>query len=282
MTTDNKSNNNLVLEIEPLQNINGVIATLCLNRPEVGNALNAVLIADFHQALDELDELPVRLLILKASGKHFCTGADLSWMREAKEFSEEENRLDAQQLAQLIQRIDLFPAPTMAVVQGAAYGGAIGLISACDIALASESARFCLSEVKLGLIPAVISPYVIRAMGEHQARRYFLTTEIISSRQAQQLNLIHEHCHEDKLNDTAQMLCEQILHNAPLAMAAAKELIRYVNNKTIDESLINHTCEIIANIRISEEGQEGLSAFLDKRPPKWKAGNPLAVEKHHD
>ncbi|WP_299726132.1 enoyl-CoA hydratase-related protein [uncultured Endozoicomonas sp.] len=270
MTASN--NNNLVLDVEPLKNGSGVIATLCLNRPEMGNALNEALIAEFHRALDELDQLPVRLLILKSSGKHFCTGADLNWMRQSKDLSQEDNFKDAQQLAQLIQRLDLFPAPTLALIQGAAYGGALGLITACDMTIATESARFCLSEVKLGLMPAVISPYVVRAMGERQARRYFLSAETINCWQAQQLNIIHERCREDELAATAQAIAEQLLQNAPIAMAEAKQLIRTVSNQTINESLINTNCEKIARVRTSEEGQEGLSAFLEKRTPAWKAG----------
>ncbi|MGO0308276.1 enoyl-CoA hydratase-related protein [Endozoicomonas acroporae] len=265
---------NLTLDIsdQPRQ-----IATLCLNRPETGNALNKELIAEMHKAFDQIEQTPTRLLILKANGKHFCTGADLNWMKQSKALNKEENHQDARQLASLIQRLDQFPAPTIAAIQGAAFGGALGLITACDIAIASKSAKFCLSEVKLGLIPAVISPYVVRAMGAHQARRYFLSAETISAKQALRLNLIHERCKEQDLSSTVEALCGQIIQNAPVAMAEAKRLIDDVNHQLIDEDLIDLTCERIASIRISPEGQEGLSAFLEKRAPGW--GEPSANKK---
>ncbi len=260
---------NLILDIQASSDQPGKIATLCLNRPETGNALNEALIAEMHQAFDRLEQTPTRLLVLKANGKHFCTGADLNWMKQSKELSKEENHQDAQQLARLIQRLDQFPAPTVAVIQGAAFGGALGLITACDIAIASKSAKFCLSEVRLGLIPAVISPYVVRAMGARQARRYFLTGETISSRQALRLNLIHVRCQEQDLYSNVNALCEQIGQNAPVAMAEAKQLIQDVSNKPVNDSLIDLTCDRIARARISPEGQEGLSAFLEKRKPDW-------------
>lgn len=264
------SNTNLTLDIQSLPGQNCQMATLCLNRPETGNALNADLITEMHQAFDQLQQTPVRLLLLKASGKHFCTGADLNWMKDSKNLNQEENHQDAQQLAQLIQRLDRFPAPTMVMIQGAAYGGALGLICTCDIAIASKSARFCLSEVRLGLIPAVISPYVIRAMGVRQARRYFLSAETISSRQALCLNLIHERCKDAELSLTVDALCEHIVQNAPNAMAGAKHLIEDVQEKRIDKQLIDLTCDRIASVRVSQEGQEGLSAFLEKREPRWR------------
>ncbi|ELU11934.1 hypothetical protein CAPTEDRAFT_91638 [Capitella teleta] len=269
---------NLILDIQASSDQPGKIATLCLNRPETGNALNEALIAEMHQAFDRLEQTPPRLLVLKANGKHFCTGADLNWMKQSKELSKEENHQDAQQLARLIQRLDQFPAPTVAVIQGAAFGGALGLITACDIAIASKSAKFCLSEVKLGLIPGVISPYVIRAMGARQARRYFLSAETISSKQALRLNLIHERCKEQDLSSSVDALCQQITLNAPAAMAAAKKLIEDVGNKPINDSLINQTCDRIARIRTSPEGQEGLSAFLEKRAPSWRE-EPSAEKK---
>ncbi len=277
---------NLILDIETLSGQSSKIATLCLNRPETGNAMNKALIAEMHQAFDQIEQTPTRLLILKANGKHFCTGADLNWMKQSKALSKAENHQDAQQLARLIQRLDQFPASTIAVIQGAAFGGALGLISACDIAIASKSAKFCLSEVKLGLIPAVISPYVVRAMGVRQARRYFLSAETISSKQALRLNLIHERCKEQDLSSTVEALCHQILQNAPVAMAEAKQLIDDVSNQPIDENLIDLTCDRIASIRTSPEGQEGLSAFLEKRAPGWRESSadkkPSTGEQHHD
>ncbi|WP_257283736.1 enoyl-CoA hydratase-related protein [Endozoicomonas sp. SESOKO1] len=279
-------NKNLILDIETLSEQSGKIVSLCLNRPETGNALNGALIAEMHQAFDLIEQTPTRLLILKANGKHFCTGADLNWMKQSRALGKEENHQDARQLARLIQRLDQFPAPTMAVIQGAAFGGALGLISACDIAIASQSATFCLSEVKLGLIPAVISPYVIRAMGVRQARRYFLSAETISAKQALRLNLIHQRCKEQELSSTVKALCDQILQNAPVAMTETKRLINDISHQPIDENLMNLTCERIASIRISPEGQEGLSAFLEKRAPGWREPSadekPSAEEQHHD
>lgn len=266
------SHNSLSLEIETLPNHTGVIATLILNRPEVGNAMDSHLINQMHQALDELEKQTVRCLILKSTGKHFCTGADLNGMKQARELSREDNHNDAQQLASLLQRLDQFPAPTLAAVQGDAYGGAIGLITACDIVIGTKSARFCLSEVKLGLIPAVISPYVIRAMGHRQARRYFLSAEPISSKQALRLNLIHERCKDSELEETLGAQCHQLQSNAPVAMAEAKRLIHDLSGQTVDDSLMDLTCQRIADIRVSEEAQEGLSAFLEKREPAWRKG----------
>lgn len=271
---------NLIVDEKTLNNEFGKIATLYLNRPETGNALNEELIAEMHQAFDQIEQTSPRIMVLKACGKHFCTGADLNWMKQSKALGKEKNHQDAWQLASLIQRLDQFPAPTIAVVQGAAFGGALGLISACDIAIASKSAKFCLSEVKLGLIPAVISPYVIRAMGARQARRYFLSAEPLSSKQALYLNLIHERCKEQDLSSTVETLCEQIIQNAPAAMVEAKRLINDINYQSIDENLINQTCDRIASIRISPEGQEGLGAFLEKRTPGWR--KPSTGEQHHD
>ena len=263
----------LTLEIKPVKGRSGNIATICLNRPKTGNALSEALIVQMHEALDQLEQNAVRLLILKASGKHFCTGADLNWMQQAQTLSKDDNYQDAKQLALLIQRLDKFSAPTLAVIQGAAFGGALGLITACDIAIASECARFCLSEVKLGLIPAVIGPYVVRAMGIRQARRYFLSAEMISSEQALKLNLIHERCPQHALSAKVTAVCEQLLYNAPLATVRAKHLLANIEHCPMGEQLIDYTCEQIATVRTSPEGQEGIAAFLAKRPPNW--GGPV-------
>ncbi len=248
-----------------VQTIDGQpVATICLNRPETGNALNAVLIDELHQALDRLEHRSVRLLKLTATGKHFCTGADLNWMQQSKQLDKEANYQDALKLARLIQRLDQLPIPTIAVVQGAAFGGALGLITACDIAIASESARFCLSEVRLGLIPAIISPYIVRAMGVRQARRYCLSGEIISSGQALGLNLVHECCPEENLLATVDVLCKRLIKNGPIAMAQTKRLITDISNQSVDEQLIHQTCELLAMIRISPEAQERLDTFLQQ------------------
>ncbi|MRI34053.1 gamma-carboxygeranoyl-CoA hydratase [Endozoicomonas sp. OPT23] len=254
------------LIVEQQQNV----ASLILNRPEVGNAFNAELIEELIAALSDLAEQPVRALLIKGSGKHFSAGADLNWMKNSANLSEQENYQDSQRLALLLKRLNEFPAPTIAVVQGAAFGGAVGLASACDMAIGSDASRFCLSEVKIGLIPAVISPYVVQAMGNRQARRYFLTAEVISGQQAVELGLLHECVTAEQLEEKAQTLAQQIANNAPEATRQAKLLLADINQQPLSEPLIGHTCKTIAAIRVSEEGQEGLSAFLEKREPAWR------------
>ena len=258
--------NNLIVERS-----NPGVVTLTLNRPEVSNAFDDQLIQQFLKILKELENKQIRLLILKSTGKTFSAGADLNWMKKARQFSREKNLQDARQLAELLFRLNHFPAPTVAAVQGATYGGAVGLISACDIVIATETARFCLSEVRIGLIPAIISPYVIKAMGERQARRYFLSAEVISAQQAIELNLIHQVCPENQLEQVLKQSAAQLLANSPAALREAKKLIQDISGQTIDQSLVEMTCERIADIRVSEEGQEGLAAFLEKREPKWKS-----------
>lgn len=259
------SENNLIIDYETEN-----IVSLTINRPEAGNAFDDNLIKALLDALTELAKTDIRLLILKSSGKHFSAGADLNWMQNARDLSREENLEDAQQLAELMYRLYSFPAPTMALVQGAAYGGALGLIAACDIALCTDNARFCLSEVKIGLVPATISPYVIEAIGIRQARRYFLSAELISAEKALDLGLVHEICTREELAEIAEKLSTQIIANSPAATRACKQLIKNVSGRPITKKVINETCELIADIRISEEGQEGLSAFLEKREPLWK------------
>lgn len=246
------------------------LASLTLNRPEVSNAFDAELIQAITAALQELEAQQVRLLVIKSTGKHFSAGADLNWMKASKELSHEENLEDARRLAEMLRRLNEFPAPTLAMVQGAVYGGAVGLVAACDIALAADTARFCLSEVKIGLMPAAISPYVIAAIGEKQARRYFLTAEVFSSLQALQRGLIHECCRDSQLEIKTSDLCQQILANSPQALVAAKSLIREVKGHPLNDALIETTCQRIADLRVTEEAQEGLSAFLEKRAPAWR------------
>ena len=259
------NNKNLIIEYKTDD-----IVSLTINRPEVGNAFDDALIKALLDALTELAQTNIRLLILQSSGKHFSAGADLNWMKNSKNLTREENLRDARQLAELMQKLSSFPAPTMALVQGAAYGGALGLIAACDIALCSDDARFCLSEVKIGLIPATISPYVIEAIGARQARRYFLSAELISAERALNIGLVHEMCSRDELTEKAESLSKQIVANSPAATKAAKKLIKDVGNQPITKEIINSTCDLIADIRTSKEGQEGLAAFLEKREPSWK------------
>ncbi|KID58762.1 gamma-carboxygeranoyl-CoA hydratase [Pseudoalteromonas luteoviolacea] len=249
------------------------VAILELSRPEKHNAFNAEIIAELIKTIDYANKLDIRALVLKTNGKHFSAGADLAWMKSMADNNYEENVADSLELAKLMQVLASSPHPTLCLVQGAAFGGALGLIACCDIAVASPNAKFCLSEVKLGLIPAVISPYVIRAIGERQARRYFLTAEVFQAEKALELGLIHQI--SDNLERSEEYFIEQLLNNGPTAVKSAKSLIDEVAGKAIDEQLITHTAKRIAEIRVSDEGQEGLSAFFDKRAPNWQ---PTASE----
>ncbi len=247
------------------------VAELTLNRPEVHNAFDDRMIAELITALDLLALNPqVRLLLLKSSGKNFSAGADLAWMRSMAEKDYPQNLADAGELARLMQKLDNFPAPTLALVGGAAFGGAVGLVACCDIAIGSDNASFCLSEVKIGLIPAVISPYVVRALGERASRRYFLTAERFSASEALHFGLLHQVVSAEQMADTAAALVQTLLANSPAAVKAAKQLIFTVANQPTTQELIDETSRRIAAIRVSAEGQEGLSAFLQKRAPAWQ------------
>lgn len=258
-------NNNLIVE----KDSRGVVR-MTMNRPEVGNAFDAQLIDDMTQALKQLAEENVRVLQLRGSGKHFSAGGDLNWMKDSINLTEQENYEDARKLSELLSTLNHFPAPTIAVVQGAAFGGAVGLISACDIAIGADNSRYSLSEVKIGLIPAVISAYVIQALGTRQARRYFLTAEMFDAERALELELLHELVSLDELDGKAEAVTQQLLGNGPEATAIAKEMIHSVHNQPIDGEFIEHACQEIARVRVSPEGQEGLASFLEKRDPAWK------------
>ncbi|MBP6115953.1 MAG: enoyl-CoA hydratase/isomerase family protein [Neisseriaceae bacterium] len=244
-----------------------------LNRPEVGNAFNAALIAELNQCFTELNhDDATRVVILGGRGKHFSAGADLNWMKAAGEADLATNLADAQALAQMLDSIARVNKPTIARVQGAAMGGGLGLAAACDVCVASENAVFATSEVRLGLTPATISPYVLRAMGARQAHRYFLTAERISAAKAQQIGLVHELAASPEVIDaTVAELCDSLLAGGPVAQAAAKDLIFAVNHQDIDAPLLDHTAQRIATLRAGAEAKEGLSAFLNKRSPIWKA-----------
>lgn len=245
-------------------------ATLRLNNPEQHNAFDDRLIAEMTAALRQLaDDPQVRLVTLCSSGKSFSAGADLNWMRRVADYSLEENITDALELAKLLQTLNELPKPTIALVQGATFGGGVGLVAACDIAIASEQASFCLSEVKLGLIPAAISPYLLAAIGERAARRYFLTAERFSAAEALRIGLLHQVVSTEELAKTGATLCEHLLQNGPHTLTEAKRLIRDVTGRPIDGDLIEMTAERIAAIRATNEGREGLSAFLQKRKPSW-------------
>lgn len=246
------------------------VAELVLNRAEVHNAFDDSMISELISALKSLAANPaVRVLLLKSNGKNFSAGADLNWMRSMAEKNYQQNLEDAGQLAELMRQLDCFPAPTIALVQGAAFGGALGLVSCCDIAIAEQGASFCLSEVKIGLIPAVISPYVMRAIGERASRRYFLTAERFDATTALNLGLVHQLVEAGGLHGAAEHFVGTLLNNSPAALRSAKELMAVVHNQPINQQLIDSTSARIASIRVSNEGQEGLNAFLQKRTPAW-------------
>ncbi|HYG91632.1 MAG TPA: enoyl-CoA hydratase/isomerase family protein [Azospirillum sp.] len=247
------------------------VATVTMNRGDVHNAFNETVIADLATAFQRLGADPaVRLILLRGMGKSFSAGADLSWMQRMAGYSHDENVADAMGLAVMLRTLDTCPKPTVAVVQGPAYGGGVGLVAACDIAVCADAASFALTEVKLGLIPAVISPYVVAAMGERACRRYFLTAERFSAAEALRLGLVHEVVSADQLDAAAEAMVAKLLDGAPAAQGAAKDLIRAVVNHPLDDALVRDTAERIARQRASDEGKEGVGAFLEKRKPSWK------------
>lgn len=252
------------------RNAAGVV-TLTLNRPELHNAFDDRLIADLTGALKRLEgDAAVRAVVLAASGKSFSAGADLNWMRRMAGYSQDENFTDAMHLAELMLTLYQLNKPTIAKIQGSAYGGGVGLVACCDMAVAAETASFRLSEVALGLLPAVISPYVVRAIGERQARRYFLTAERFAAQEARRIGLVHEVVPLEGLDSAVERWLTALADNSPAALRAAKELIRAVSPGPIDKTLIEDTAWRIANIRASDEGREGVEAFLNKRKPAWK------------
>jgi methylglutaconyl-CoA hydratase len=242
-----------------------------MNRPELHNAFDDAVISDLTDALRQLDDDPdVRVVVLAASGRSFSSGADLNWMRRMADYSREQNLADAEGLAELMRTLDTLSKPTIALVQGAAYGGGVGLVACCDIAIATGRASFCLSEVKLGLLPAVISPYVVAAIGSRAARRYFLSAETFDAGEAFRLGLVHQVVADgEELAAAAEHVVARLLANGPGAMAAAKNLIAAVAGRHVDDALIADTAGRIADQRSSPEGREGLSAFLEKRKPSW-------------
>jgi methylglutaconyl-CoA hydratase len=245
------------------------VAHITLNRPDVRHAFNEVMIHELLTALNTVaTDDTIRILILRSQGPAFCSGADLSWMQKMLNYSLTENEADATQLAQLMHSLYTLNKPTIALVQGHAYGGGVGLIACCDIAIANVEAQFCFSEVKLGLSPSVISPYVIRAIGLRQTQRYFLTAESFDAKTALQLGLIHATTADEKgLNTHAESLIKQLLKNGPKALSNTKKLLQH--NVPLSAELINYTITDIAQLRASAEGQEGIKAFLDQRPPDW-------------
>lgn len=243
---------------------------ITMNRVEKHNAFDDAMLAHLELVLEEARENPtVSVIILMANGPDFSAGADVSWMQRMADYNEEENRADAMLLARMMYALYTCPKPTIAMVQGAAFGGGAGLAAACDIAIAADTARFCFSEVKFGLIPAVISPYVIKAIGERAACELFMTAQIFNAQRAYDLKLVQHCVPQDKLLTFTLDLAEKIAKNAPLAVKASKALVRLVGGQPIDEAIQILTSSLIAEKRISAEGQRGLKAFLSKTTPNW-------------
>ncbi|MBC7499891.1 MAG: enoyl-CoA hydratase/isomerase family protein [Herminiimonas sp.] len=246
------------------------VATVTLNRPDVRNAFNETAIAEITQAFRELGDNPiVRAIVLAARGPAFCAGADLNWMKKMAAYTPDENRADAAQLAEMLRTIYVCPKPVVAKVQGDCYAGGMGLVAACDIAIAVDEANFCLSEVKLGLIPATISPYVIKAMGENAARRYFLTAERFSAQEALRIGFVQSVVTADALDAVTDEIVKALVSASPNAVKEAKRLVRDVAGAAVTSELIAETAERIAVIRASDEGREGVRSFLEKRKPGW-------------
>jgi len=246
------------------------VATLWMDRPEVFNAFDEQLIDDLQSACAELDaDASVRVVVLAGKGRHFSAGADLNWMRRASGYTEEENRADARRFAAMLRRLAGMSKPTIARVQGAALGGGTGLAAACDMAVASRDASFATSEVKFGIIPAVISPYVLRAIGPRQALRYFQSAERFSAERAYEIGLVNEVCELDDLDATVARIVEPLIAGAPLAQQAAKDLIAAIDGRAIDDAVSEETAQRIARQRATDEARDGIAAFLDKRSPSW-------------
>jgi methylglutaconyl-CoA hydratase len=246
------------------------VATVTLNRPDLRNAFNEGAIAELARVFDELGrDDAVRAIVLAANGPSFCAGADLNWMKKMAGYSHDENEADAMRLAEMLRTIYLCPKPTVARVQGDCYAGGMGLVAACDIVVASEAAGFCLSEVKLGLIPATISPYVIKAMGEQAARRYFLTAERFDAAEAQRIGVAHAVVAPEALDATVAGIVKALVNNSPHAVRQAKTLVREIVGQPVDDALLRDTAGRIAAIRASIEGREGVASFLEKRKPTW-------------
>ena len=246
-------------------------ATLWLNRPEKNNAFNAEMIRELILAIDTIAaDKTLRFLLLRGRGKHFSAGADLAWMQASAKLDYNANLNDARELAELMYNLNALKIPTLAVVQGAAFGGAVGLVSCCDMAIGSDDALFSLSEVRIGLAPAVISPFVVQALGERAARRYALTAERFSGSRARGLGLLAEAYPAAELDAQVEAWVANLLLNSPQAMQASKDLLREVASGVLTPNLRRYTENAIARIRVSPEGQEGLNAFLEKRTPAWQ------------
>ena len=250
----------------------GAVVTLWMNRPDVHNAFDETLITELTAACQALDaDASVRVVVLAGRGKSFSAGADLNWMKRASNNGVDENLADARALARMLRVLAEMKKPTIARVQGAALGGGTGLTAACDIAVASTQAVFATSEVKFGIIPSAISSYVVRAIGARQSYRYFQSAERISAERAHAIGLVHEVVAPEALDAKVQEIVDALIQGGPLSQAAAKDLIRAVDNKPIDDAVVEDTAQRIAQLRATPEAKEGVGAFLDKRKPAWLA-----------
>lgn len=258
--------------------INHRVAIIWLAREKVRNAFNEVSIAELTQAFEQLGrDYAVRAIVLAANGPAFCAGADLEWMKRMAGYSDDENRADAMKLATMLRTIYECPRPVIARVQGDVYAGGVGLVAACDIAVASLGANFCLSETRLGLIPATIGPYVLRAMHPHIARRYFLTAEKFSAAEAFRIGLVHEIAPPEELDGKVNEILGALMLTSQNAVVEAKRLVRDLTARPIDDRLIADTAQRIADIRASADGREGVRSFLDKRKPRWVIDYEAAI-----
>lgn len=256
-----------------LLNTAGGTTTVTLNRPDVRNAFNDEVITELTAVLLELGKRPeVRCVVLAGNGPAFCAGADLNWMKRMADYTREENLEDAGALARMLEVLYKIPKPTVARVHGDAYAGGVGLVAACDIAVAADTVNFCLSESKLGLLPATISPYVIRAMGARAAHRWFLTAERFPAAEAHRIGFVHEVVPADQLDAKVGEIAQALVSAGPEAVKACKQLVHDVAEREITAGLIRRTVEGIADIRASDEGREGVRSFLEKRKPNWLLG----------
>ncbi|MFW6124137.1 MAG: enoyl-CoA hydratase/isomerase family protein [Acidobacteriota bacterium] len=245
------------------------VAKIILNRPKVHNAFNSTMISEMLDVLKRIkNDSSIRVIVLTGKGKSFCAGADLNWMREIIKYSYDQNLEESLEIAELLYTLYSVPKPTIAQVNGSAIGGGVGFLSACDIVLAAAPAKFGLSEVKIGLIPAAISPYVVRRIGESKAREYFLTGERITAEKAEKLGLVNHVCSPQNLEKETQSSTARLLSSGPNAIANCKELLFKIPQISLTEAK-EFTARMIANLRISDEGQEGMAAFLEKRKPDW-------------
>lgn len=255
-----------------LVTVEGGAGWITMNRPDVHNAFNDALIADLDAAFERLaEDADARAVVVRANGRSFSAGADLNWMRAMADYTEAENRADAMAMASMFRRLYDLPKPTVAMVQGSAFGGGVGLVAACDIAIAAEEVQFSFSEARLGLIPAVISPYVIAAIGARQAVRYFQTAERFSAAEAAAMGLLHQVVAPGDLAGAVDAVLKAVAGNGPAAMAQSKALVRDIAGRLVDDATVAETARRIARLRASDEGREGVAAFLERRAPAWKA-----------